>query len=62
MDNLENILKIFSEKFEHIVPDRTDARVLFSLFIDFQENPDKTSYSELEIKELIKKYHKQDMY
>lgn len=60
MENLENILKIFSEKFEHIVPDRTDARVLFSLFIDFQVNPDKTSYSELEIKELIKKYHKQD--
>lgn len=60
MQNLEKILEIFSEKFEHIVPDRTDARVLFSLFIDFQENPDKTSYGELEIKELIKKYHKQE--
>lgn len=60
MQNLEKILETFSEKFEHIVPDRTDARVLFSLFIDFQENPDKTSYGELEIKELIKKYHKQD--
>lgn len=60
MQNLEKILESFSEKFEHIVPDRTDARVLFSLFIDFQENPDKSSYSELEIKELIKKYHKQE--
>src|SRR5690606_22802637 len=48
------------EKFEHIVPDRTDARVMFSLFIDSQENPDKTSYGELEFKDLIKKYHKQD--
>ncbi len=60
MENLEKIIEIFSEKFEHIVPDRTDARVIFSLFIGSQENPDKTSFGELEFKELIKKYHKQD--
>ena len=60
MENIEKIIEIFSEKFEHIVPDRTDARVMFSLFIDSQENPDKTSYGEIEFKDLIKKYHKKD--
>lgn len=60
MQNLDKILEIFAEKFEHIVPHRTDARVLFSLFIENQKNSDKTSYSESEIKDLIKKYHKED--
>jgi hypothetical protein len=60
MEKREKILEIFSEKFDHILPDKTDARVLFSLFLDSKENPDKTSYGELEIKDLIKKYHKQD--
>lgn len=59
MQNLEKILEIFSEKFEHIVPHRTDAKVLFSLFIDTQKNTDKTSYSEAEIRELIRKFHKE---
>ena len=58
MENLDKILEVFAEKFEHVVPHRTDARVLFSLFIDTKENPEKTSYSEAEIKELIKKYYK----
>jgi len=60
MVNLEKILEIFADKFEHIVPHRTDARVLFSIFIDSKKNTDKTSYSELEIKDLIRKYHKED--
>lgn len=59
MENLDKILELFSEKFTHIVPNRTDARVIFSLFIDCKQNQDKASYSELEIKELIKKYYKE---
>ncbi|MGB5944145.1 MAG: hypothetical protein WBG71_14770 [Leeuwenhoekiella sp.] len=60
MENQDKILEIFAEKFEFIVPNRTDAKVLFSLFIDEKKNSEKTSYSELEIRELIKKYHKED--
>jgi hypothetical protein len=60
MSNLEKILEIFAEKFEHIVPDGTNAKVLFSLFIQNQVNPEKISYSEQEIKQLIRKYYKKD--
>lgn len=60
MENQDKILEIFSEKFEFIVPNRTDAKVLFSLFIDIRKNTEKTSYSESEIRELIRKYHKED--
>lgn len=54
------ILEIFAEKFRYIVPDSTDAKVLFSLHIEGTKNPDKTSYSETEIRELIRKHHKED--
>lgn len=60
MENQDKILEIFAEKFEFIVPNRTDAKVLFSLFIDIRKNTEKTSYSESEIRELIRKYHKED--
>lgn len=59
MENLDKILEIFAEKFEHIVPNKTDAKVLFSLFIDTQKNSDKISYSESEIRELIRRFHKE---
>ena len=60
MENPDKILEIFAEKFEHIVPNKTDAKVLFSLFIGSTRNSDKTSYSEPEVRELIRKYHKED--
>lgn len=60
MNNLEKILEVFSVKFEHIVPNRTDAKVLFSLYIEIQKNTDKTSYTESEIRELIRKFLKED--
>jgi hypothetical protein len=60
MENTDKILEIFSEKFEHIIPHRTDAKVLFSLFIDTQKDTDKISYSEAEIRELIRKFHRED--
>lgn len=60
MENQDKILEIFAEKFEFIVPNITDAKVLFSLFIDIRKNTEKTSYSESEIRELIRKYHKED--
>lgn len=60
MENSDKILEIFAEKFRYIVPDSTDAKVLFSLHIDSTKNTDKTSYSETEIRELIRKHHKED--
>lgn len=61
MNDLEKILDVFSEKFEHIVPDPVDAKVIFSLFINFKEHPEKTSYSELEIKEFIKRFQRESV-
>ncbi len=60
MENQDKVLEIFAEKFEFIVPNRTDSKVLFSLFIEIRENTEKTSYSESEIRELIRKYHKEN--
>ena len=60
METQDKILEIFAAKFEHIVPNRTDAKVLFSLFIDSTKNTDKISYSEPEVRELIRKHHKED--
>ncbi len=60
MQNFDKILELFSERFEHIVPDKTDARVIFSLYVESKEFPDKLSFSEVEIKQLIKKYHKEE--
>jgi len=60
MENSDKILEIFAEKFRYIVPDGTDAKVLFSLFIDSTKNTDKTSFSESEIRDLIRTYHKAD--
>lgn len=60
MENQDKILEIFAGRFEYIVPNRTDAKVLFSLFIETQNNTEKTSYSESEIRELIRKHHKED--
>ena len=60
MENLKNILELFSEKFRYIVPDSTDAKVLFSIYIDSKNNTDKISFSETEVRELIRKHHKED--
>lgn len=60
MESQDKILEIFAERFEYIVPNRTDAKVLFSLFTDTRNNTEKTSYSESEIRELIRKHHKKD--
>jgi hypothetical protein len=60
LENQDRILEIFAEKFEFIVPHRTDAKVLFSVFIDTQKNSERTAYSESEIREIIRKYHKED--
>lgn len=60
MENQDKILEIFAERFEYIVPNRTDARVLFSIFTETHNNPEKLSYSEAEIRELIRKHHKED--
>lgn len=60
MEGTEKILEIFAEKFRYIVPDSTDAKVLFSIHIDSIANPGKISYSESEIRELIRKHHKED--
>lgn len=60
MENQDKILEIFADRFDYIVPNRTDAKVLFSLFIETQNNSEKISYSESEIRELIRKYYKQD--
>lgn len=61
MNDLQKILDVFSEKFEHIVPDPVDAKVIFSLFINFKEHPEKNSYSELEIKEVIRKFQRESV-
>lgn len=60
MENQDKILEIFAERFEYIVPNRTDAKVLFSIFTETHNNPEKLSYSEAEIRELIRKHHKED--
>jgi hypothetical protein len=60
MENLEKILELFAEKFRYIVPDSTDAKVLFSIYIDSKNNTDKISFSETEVRELIRKHHKED--
>ncbi len=60
MENQDKILEIFAERFEYIVPNRTDAKVLFSLFTETHKNAEKLSYSEAEIRELIRKLHKED--
>lgn len=60
MENLEKTLELFAEKFRYIVPDNTDAKVLFSIYIDSKNNTDKISYSETEVRELIRKHHKGD--
>ena len=60
MENKDKILEIFAERFEYIVPNRTDAKVLFSIFTEAHNNPEKLSYSEAEIRELIRKHHKED--
>jgi len=60
MENLDKVLEIFADKFRYVIPDSTDAKVLFSTYIYGKENSEKTSYSELEIRELIRKYHKKD--
>ena len=60
MENQDKVLEVFADRFEYIVPNRTDAKVLFSLFIETQNNSEKLSYSESEIRELIRKYYKQD--
>jgi hypothetical protein len=49
------ILEVFAEKFNHIIPSTVDAKVIFSLFISSRELPDKTSFSEIEVKDLIRK-------
>jgi len=60
MESQDKILEIFAERFEYIIPNRTDAKVLFSLFMETQNNSDKISYSEIEIRDLIRKYYRQD--
>lgn len=59
-NKFERVLEIFTEKFEQIVPDRTDARTIFSLHIESKENLDKTSFTETEVKQLIKQYLKDE--
>lgn len=60
IENTDKILEIFAEKFHYIAPDSTDAKVLFSIYIDGVTNPGKISYNESEIRDLIRKHHKQD--
>lgn len=60
MESQDKILEIFAERFEYIVPNRTDAKVLFTLFTETHNNAEKLSYSEVEIRELIRKQHKED--
>ena len=60
MENTDKILEIFADKFRYIVPDSTDAKVLFSIYIDSANNTDKTSFSETEIRELIRRHHKEE--
>ncbi|MBA4055366.1 MAG: hypothetical protein C0490_11690, partial [Marivirga sp.] len=56
MTEYQKIAEVFAEKFSHIIPSRIDAKVIFSLFLRLKENPDKTSDSEQEIKELIRRF------
>jgi hypothetical protein len=60
MEKQDKILEVFAERFEYIVPNRTDAKVLFSIFTETHNNREKLSYSEAEIRELIRKHHKED--
>jgi hypothetical protein len=60
MEKQDKILEVFAERFEYIVPNRTDAKVLFSIFTETHNNREKLSYSEAEIMELIRKHHKED--
>jgi hypothetical protein len=60
MESLEKMLELFAENFRYFVPDSTDAKVLFSLFIDIKNNSDKFSFSESEVRTLISKHHKED--
>jgi hypothetical protein len=60
MESQDKTLEIFAERFEYIVPNRTDAKVLFTLFTETHNNAEKLSYSEVEIRELIRKHHKED--
>lgn len=60
MENFEKILEIFADRFDQIFPDRDDAKVLFSLYIINKQNTDKLIFSELEVRELIRKHYKED--
>ena len=60
MENFEKILEIFATRFDQIFPDRNDAKVLFSLYMINKQNPDKLIFSELEVRELIRKHYKED--
>jgi hypothetical protein len=59
MENYERILEIFADRFNQIFPEKEDAKVLFSLYIINKQNPDKLIFSELEIRELIRKHYKE---
>lgn len=59
MGEYQKIAEIFAEKFNHIIPARVDAKVIFALFLRLKEYPDKASCSEQEIKELIRKFLKE---
>lgn len=60
MINLLKFLEIFSEKFESIIPDRTNGKILFSIYLEQEEKPDKNTYSEPEFKEKIRFFLKQE--
>lgn len=59
MNDSQKIFNLFIEKFYHIVPNRIDAKILFSIFLE-QEKEGVRSYSEIEFKQLIKYYSKQE--
>lgn len=59
MENINRILEIFADRFTQFFPEKEDAKVLFSLYIRNQENPDKIIFSESEVRELIRKHYKE---
>jgi hypothetical protein len=60
MENFENVLEIFAERFSQFFPEKEDAKVLFSLYVQNKQKPDKFIFSESEVRELIRKHYKID--